>query len=475
MLFNSIDYFVFLLAVILVYYQLPYRHRWILLLATSYYFYMCWNAFYALLIVLTTAIDYFAALRIHDSENPRARNWWLAASMTSNLGLLFSFKYWNFFWGSLGLAADALSLPWQPPYLDVLLPVGISFYTFQTMSYVIDVYRRHIEPERHFGRFALFITFFPQLVAGPIERATTLIPALRTNHDWNWDHLYIGSQKILFGLFKKVVIADRLGIYVDAIYGNVGQHNGTTYLLATYAFAFQIYCDFSGYSDIAVGSAKLLGIDLMENFRQPYLATNIRDFWRRWHISLSTWLRDYLYIPLGGSRISPLRTQVNLMLTMVLGGLWHGASWNFVIWGSLQGVMLIVCHQTIEHRDRLWASLGVPNWLRDAVRMVITFHLCCLSWVFFRAASLSDAMEILGSIAQGEWSPPFLQLATIVYAMMGLVVLLVAEKIQSQRGSGRDWLNERPWAVRWAVWYSLMFMVILTGVQGSGQFIYFQF
>ena len=458
-----------------IYYALPGRWRWTLLLAASYFFYMSWNAFYAILIVLSTITDYVAAQKMYDAKSLVRKRLWLSLSMLTNLGLLFTFKYWNFFFGSLGMATEFMGVPWSVPLIDVLLPVGISFYTFQTMSYTIDVYRGEMEPERHLGYFAVFVTFFPQLLAGKIERESRLITQLKMERQWDWDNLYMGSQKILCGIFKKVIIADRLAMYVQSTYSSVGQHDSATYLLATYAFALQIYCDFSGYSDIAIGSARLFGIDLMENFRQPYFATNLRDFWRRWHISLSNWLRDYLYIPLGGNRAAAWRVKVNLMITMLLGGLWHGASWNFVIWGALQGAGLMFLQATSKQRERMWSLLNFPEWLKTSVAIAITFHYCCLSWVFFRAETLSDALHIVAGIARFDLVVPAFKPNTMLHAAAGIALLLLIDNVQRWRGSGRDWVGGFAWPVRWACWYAMFFMVVLLGVQGRAQFIYFQF
>ena len=370
----------------------------------------------------------------------------------------------------LGLLGASARLP----RLDVLLPVGISFYTFQTLSYTIDLYRGRIPVERHLGRFALYVAFFPQLVAGPIERASHLLPQLRSERHVDWARLTSGLQLVAWGLFKKIVIADRLGLYVDTIYQNVGAHGGASQLLATYAFAFQIYCDFSGYSDIAVGSAQVLGYDLTRNFRQPYFATSITDFWRRWHISLSSWLRDYLYIPLGGNRLGVSRTYVNLLITMLLGGLWHGASWNFVIWGALHGVLLSLSRATLPIRDQLYARAGLPCWLRDSVRMFITFHLVCVGWIFFRARTLGDAISVLSGISS-DWGTLFVDASVFLHGALGVCVLLVVQIVQVRLGSTRTAIERLPIVVRWVLWYALIAAIVLLGVEGGSQFIYFQF
>ncbi|NQU22337.1 MAG: MBOAT family protein [Candidatus Nealsonbacteria bacterium] len=475
MIFNSINYLVFLPLVVLLYYGLPHRMRWAVLLAASYFFYMCWNAQYAILLAVSTVVPYLGALVIARSTNTRNRRATLVASLGTNLGLLVAFKYWEFFAESADWLGARLGVSFSLPTLDVLLPVGISFYTFQTISYTVDVYCRRIDAEKHLGRFALYVSFFPQLVAGPIERASRLLPQFYCQQHFDFTRICLGCQLILWGLFKKVVIADRLAIYVDSVYNSVGYHECVAYLLATYAFAFQIYCDFSGYSDIAIGSAALLGIRLVANFRQPYFATNLRDFWRRWHISLSTWLRDYVYIPIGGSRRGKAWTVVALMITMLLGGLWHGASWTYVIWGGLHGLLLVGSRATLDARNLFWDRLHLPHWLRDTVRIALTFHLVCLCWVFFRAKTLADAMTILGSFFQRSWALPGVNPNVLVSGLLGVLVLAAVQILQLQRGSCRRCVARLPLPVRWSVWYGLIFAIVLLGVQQGSQFIYFQF
>ncbi len=474
MLFNSFTYLLFLPLVVVLHFALPHRSRWILLLAASYVFYMSWNPTYLLLILASTIVSYVAAIGIGRVDSARARFHLVTACLCANLGLLFAFKYWNFFNDSAGVLVGWFGLEWRVPDLDVLLPIGISFYTFQTLGYVIDVYRREVPPERHLGRFALYVAFFPQLVAGPIERARNLMPQITALHRFDWERICLGLQLILWGLFKKVVIADRLAIYVDTVYDNPAAHDPSSFLIATYAFAFQIYCDFSGYSDIAIGSASLLGFRLMKNFETPYFATSITDFWRRWHISLSTWLRDYLYIPLGGNRRGVNRTYANLLITMLLGGLWHGASWNFVIWGAIHGGLLALSRRTLPFRDRLYGLTGLPNWVRDGVRVVITFHLVCFAWIFFRAATLADSMTIVRGFFS-QWGAPLVDYSVFSHGLIGLVLLLAVQLHQARRGSVRQAVAGLPTPVRWLGWYALIGGIVLLGLDGGSQFIYFQF
>ncbi|MCB0064655.1 MAG: MBOAT family protein, partial [Caldilineaceae bacterium] len=340
MLFNSLQFIIFFPAVVTIYFLLPHRYRWLLLLAASYYFYAAWQIEYTLLIFISTAVDYAMAHLMAQSEKLWHRRAYLGVSLLVNLGLLFGFKYFNFFNESVRATLNLFNIFYNVPAFQVLLPVGISFYTFQTLSYTIDVYRGKLAPERHFGRFALYVAFFPQLVAGPIERATHLLPQFHQPMTFNQTRIASGLRLLLWGMFKKVVIADRLALYVNQVYDHPGDHGALTLLIASYFFAFQIYCDFSGYSDIAIGAARVMGFDLMENFRQPYMARSIAGFWRRWHISLSTWFRDYLYIPLGGNRVARWRWYSNLFLVFLVSGLWHGAAWHFVIWGALHGLLV---------------------------------------------------------------------------------------------------------------------------------------
>lgn len=475
MLFNSIEFCLFLLVVVPGFFWLPHRPRLAFLLVASYVFYAWWNARYAVLIALSTVMDFFLARAMAKSPTQEGRKRLLLVSLVVNLGVLFVFKYWNFANDSMKVLCAQLGVAWEVPALYVLLPPGISFYTFQTLSYTIDVYRKEDESEKSLERFALFIAFFPQLVAGPIERASHLKPQFDEIKHFDWARFASGLQLVLWGLFQKVVIADRLATYVDAVYNNVGNHNATSYWLATYAFAFQIYCDFAGYSEIAVGTARMLGYNLMDNFKRPYFSDSITTFWRRWHISLSTWLRDYLYISLGGNRHGQWMTYRNLMITMLLGGLWHGASWNFVIWGGLQGIFLSFSRLTLPLRDRLNAKLGLPKPLVLAGRMFITFHLVCLSWIFFRANSFQDALTIVGGFFTRPWGMPFVELIALLYGFGGVGLLLALHTYEAQREPWLQTVARWPRPLRWAVWYLLLLGIVLFGVEQGSQFIYFQF
>lgn len=473
MLFNSIEFFLFFITVTVIYFLLPHRFRWVLLLAASYYFYMSWKAEYAILIMVSTCIAYTCAILTPKTKTQTQKKWLLFISVASNLGILFAFKYFNFFSESIISILSHISITIDVPAMKLLLPIGISFYTFQTLSYTIDVYRGKMKPEKHFGIFALYVSFFPQLVAGPIERATHLLPQFYLEKDIDIDKIKSGVRLIVWGLFKKVVIADRLAIYVDSVYNNVEHHSGLSFLIATYFFAFQIYCDFSAYSDIAIGAARVLGFDLMKNFNRPYFATTVADFWRRWHISLSTWLRDYLYIPLGGNRKGVNRTHVNLMITMLLGGLWHGASWTFVIWGALHGIFLISSKLTLSFRNEILKKLKVPANLVNGMRMFLTFNLVCLAWLFFRANNLNDAFYMLTHIFSG-WDRLFFDQMSMGHGAIGILILLGVQFLQS-RMSLEERIYRIPVYCRWAVYYLVIFGIVLLGVETGSQFIYFQF
>ena len=479
MLFNSLMFAFFFVAVVAVYFVLPHRARWVLLLVASYWFYMSWKAEYAVLIAFTTGINYACGLAIARSTDRRRRALYLWVSVAASLGVLFLFKYANFVNGALRSVLAALELRWEIGNLEVLLPVGISFFTFQSLGYAVDVYRGTKEPERHLGHFAVYVAFFPQLVAGPIERASRLCPQFREVHELDYERVRSGLGLALWGLFKKVVVADRLAIIVDATYQAPELQGTPALLVATYFFAFQIYCDFSGYSDIAVGTARVLGFDLMVNFRRPYFATSVADFWRRWHISLSTWFRDYVYLPLGGNQVSRSRWIANIAVVFLLSGLWHGAAWTFVVWGGLHGGCFIVSRLTKRPREALVAAVGldrVPRLLR-VIRVVTTFHLVLAGWVFFRAASFEDAFAVFRNIAAMDFSRGVPgSLAHVVYGTFGIVALLLLElPLRDRAGTVSDWLQTKATGVRWAYYVLTALVIMAIGVFDGGQFIYFQF
>src|SRR5690242_189872 len=402
MLFDSFQFLFFFLAVTTLYFVLPFRVRWFLLLISSCYFYMAFVPIYILILIFTIIIDYFAGIFIEGASGAK-RKFFLICSLVANIGVLSFFKYYNFLSQNLNFLFHSFGLTTSVPYLQILLPIGLSFHTFQAMSYTIEVYRGHEAAEKNFGIYSLYVMFYPQLVAGPIERPQNLLHQFRTKYPFDYDRIADGLKMILWGFFKKIVIADRLAIYVNATYNHPQEHTGLTLTLATFFFAFQIYCDFSGYSDIAIGSAKVMGFKLMTNFNRPYFAKNISEFWKRWHISLSTWFRDYLYIPLGGNRVARPRLYANLLVTFLVSGLWHGARWTFVVWGALHGAYLIVSLATGPVRARARASLGLARHpaLLAAWQTSVVFTLVTLGWVFFRATSLGDAWYVLTHLGAG--------------------------------------------------------------------------
>lgn len=474
MSFISAEYIAFFAIVVPLFFAFPHRRRWLLLLVASYGFYAYGIVIYLPIIALSTIINYISARMIPLRERTRWRISWLALSIISSLGVLFIFKYLDFFQGNVAFVTgqDATSL-------DLILPIGISFYTFQSMSYTIDVYRRRIQPEKHLGIVATYIAFFPQLVAGPIERATNLLPQFRIEHHFDPKRAIEGFQLILWGVFKKVVIADRLAIYVNHVYADPSAHTGATLWIATFFFAFQIYCDFSGYSYIAIGTARVMGFRLMDNFRQPYFAQSIREFWGRWHISLSTWFRDYLYIPLGGNRVSLARHCLNLMIVFLVSGLWHGAGWTFVFWGGLHGLAIVLL--TIMHHYN-WRLIPERHII---VKIGITFTFVCFTWIFFRAESLSDAGYIVTHLFrwdhQTDITAPFVTglLSTQSEFLLSLALigfLLLAER-QMLTLSVYDRFAQLSLVARWSLYYALGLLIVFSSLYSTGaqQFIYFQF
>lgn len=481
MLFNSLQYLFFLPTIVGLYYLLNPKYRWILLLTASYYFYMCWRPEYIILIIGSTLVDYICGLKMGQATDRPSRRIYLIISLITNLGILFGFKYFNFFGASFNAFFEKFNILANVPYFNVLLPVGISFYTFQTLSYSIDVYRGQQKPVRHLGQFALYVAFFPQLVAGPIERSTRLIPQLQKAHDFNYDQLRSGLLLIGWGIFKKVVIADRAAVVVNSIYAQPGDHGSISLLMATYFFAFQIYCDFSGYSDIAIGSARLMGIDLMKNFRQPYLAKSVGEFWQRWHISLSTWFRDYLYIPLGGNRVATWKWYSNLMIVFVVSGLWHGANWTFVIWGALHGLYLVISLVTKKFRSHFVEHCGLDRvqWLHKGIQVFITFHLVILSWIFFRANSVQDAFYIVHKIIFFDFKftglGGGLQSTDFRILVFAICMVELAECLK-QRVSLPQLVSKWPLMLRWPCYYAFILMIPFLGYFDQGiDFIYFQF
>lgn len=481
MLFNSLQFLVFFPIVTLIYFLLPHRYRWIHLLLASCIFYMAFIPAYIFILFFTILIDYYAGIMISRSEG-RRRKAFLILSISANVLVLAVFKYYNFFIENINALLDAWHVQrYDLPYLKIILPIGLSFHTFQAMSYTIEVYRKNFPPEKHLGYYALYVMFYPQLVAGPIERPQNVLPQLHAHHAYNHSRMLSGLRLMLWGLFKKVVIADRLGIMVNEVYNHTNQYTGFVYIIATIFFGIQIYCDFSGYSDIAIGSARTMGIDLMTNFKRPYFASTISEFWRRWHISLSTWFRDYVYISLGGNRVSTLKRNFNLFFVFLISGFWHGASWNFVIWGALHGLFLI----TGNYLHTWFPFLKKTN----VFNILVTFLLVNFAWIFFRAATFHDAMHIGQHLFSVNSNGSYFSLANddlkgnITYlgfpfwkfaASLLLLPLLFIADWSIEKGY---WVSfeRRPTAVKWAIYYTLILAILLLGVFETNQFIYFQF
>lgn len=468
MLFDTPAYFFFLTAVVLVYWRLTWRKQNVFLLAASYFFYGWWDWRFLSLMLASTLVDYYIAHGIARAREPVSRKRLLAVSMVLNFTFLGFFKYFNFFIDSATAGLNAMGLQVNPILLQIVLPPGISFYTFQAVAYIVDVYKGEIEPSESLVDYALFISLFPHLIAGPIQRPSHLLPQTHRPRVLNPDSFFDGLCLIASGLFRKCVIADNCAILANAAFDGQWGYNTVAILIGVYAFAWQIYGDFSAYSDFARGSAQLLGFHFMVNFRQPYLSESLQDFWRRWHISLSTWLRDYLYIPLGGNRKGPKRTYVNLMTTMVLGGLWHGANWTFVVWGTIHGAGLSIERFIMGKTDHSRETSTAGIWLRR----IVIFHVVCLSWVFFRARSLGEALTLLNGLGNFQWSPAFLN-ALLLLGVLAAMQLTIDLRLEH---ADEEYVFQRkPELMRVAVGLAACILVFLFAAGESNAFIYFQF
>ena len=498
MLFNSIDFLIFLPIVLVIYYIIPMKYKHIWLLISSYYFYMCWNAKYVLLIFVSTVITYLSGILIDKVEKTwpdvndigKYKKLILALSFVSNLGILFYFKYINFTLDIVTRILSKVNISMNVPVFDVILPVGISFYTFQALSYSVDVYRGEVAPEHDFFRYALFVSFFPQLVAGPIERSKNLLTQLREPRKFDFGYAFDGILLMLWGFFLKIVLADRIAIFVDTVYGDCEHYQGIYLIVATVLFAVQIYCDFSGYSSIAMGTAKLLGIELMDNFNAPYLSTSVADFWRRWHISLTSWFKDYLYIPLGGSKKGILRKYLNKMIVFMLSGLWHGAQLTFVVWGAINGLYQVIGEILMPIREKVSDALGVN---RDSegfcvLRAIVTFAMIDFTWIFFRADSLGRAVYIIKSIFNTEniWTlfdgslyNCGLDEKNFRFMLIAVIVLLVADFLKRKGIMVREIILRQDGYIKCLVVSFSILLIMVFGKYGPAydavNFIYFQF
>lgn len=469
MLFNSIAFLVFFPIVCILYFLIPSSHlriRNLFLLVASYCFYMNWEPVYALLILTSTIITYLGAIGIDHFSSKTKRKTFLVIGITLNLIILFLFKYYNFAASNIDVFLHASGLGIDVPKFKFLLPVGISFYTFQALGYLIDVYQGETQVERDFFSYALFVSFFPQLVAGPIERSNNLLPQFKEKHQFDYDRIMDGLRMMLWGYFLKLALAERCGIYVDYVFDNLSGHNGGSMLLASLLFPFQIYGDFAGYSLIAIGTAKVLGFRLMENFHRPYFSTSVSEFWHRWHISLSTWLRDYVYFPLGGSRVGIIRSYFNLFITFVVSGIWHGANWTFLCWGIMHGTYLCI-ERALKINKREFRGIN------KSFHWIITFILVSAAWIIFRAKNMSDVFTILSGIVsdfalpQGDYS----NLLACAVAM----IILAYKSISDEFNFGLSPADAKSWLVRHIYFILMILYILLFGVLDGSQFIYFQF
>lgn len=486
MLFHSLEFVVFFPVVVLLYFALPLRMKNVWLLFASYVFYMSWNPVYGLLLFGCTLVTWGASLLLERARQSGRRRAIFVSALFAVFGALFYYKYMNFVLANIGRVLLWLGIQATIPKFDIILPVGISFFTFQAAGYLIDVYRKDIYAEHNFFRYALFVSFFPQLVAGPIERSKNLLKQLDQAYPFDYERVRRGLLIMLWGFFLKLVIADRCALLVDTVFGKAQNYSGIQLIVAAALFSVQIYCDFMGYSTIARGAALVIGYRLTENFRQPYFATSIQDFWRRWHISLSTWFRDYLYIPLGGSRVRPWRRYLNLMVTFIISGLWHGANWHFVVWGGLHGLFL-----TAEGLLASWTKGLCERWQidRDGLAWHVaattkTFALTTIAWVYFRAPSLRDAESILrrgfdirniGIVLNGGLYNLGLDDRNIHFLGIGLCILIVCSLMRERGMAVVSWLSAQGALVRYLVYWTLVTLIVFSLNLSSKEFIYFQF
>lgn len=480
MLFNSIEFLVFFPIVTTLYFLLPHKLRWFLLLVSSCIFYMAFVPKYVLILGFTIAIDYIAGIMIHKLQGNKKRIF-LIISLLTNVGILFVFKYFNFFNENAAHLAKLLNWNYPISSLSIILPIGLSFHTFQSMSYIIEVYRGKHLPEKHFGIYALYVMYYPQLVAGPIERPQNMLWQFHKEHKFDAKRAADGLKLMAWGFFKKLVIADNLAIVVNAAYKNPNAVSGLSLLLATYFFAFQIYCDFSGYTDIARGASRIMGIELMQNFKLPYFSKTISEFWRRWHISLSSWFSDYVYISLGGSRCVKWKWHRNLIIVFLLSGLWHGAAWTYVIWGGLNGFYLVFALWTKDLREKFTNAIKLNKApaLQKFIKVFVAFNLICFSWIFFRATSLSNAWMVIKRILSDHRLSLNMNAVAItrfqlLFCCLLVAFLVIVQLMQRTRLLSEE-ISKKPVIIRWGLYYAGLAFLIIFGVFNTSSFIYFQF
>lgn len=495
MLFNSIHFMLFFPIVTLMYFLIIPKIRWIWLLISSYYFYMCWNPKYAILIGFSTVVTYLSGILISNANSikneikrEKVKVIFVALSLVINLGILFFFKYYDFFFYNISRVFSIVNIKVNYPMFDIILPVGISFYTFQALSYTIDVYRGDIEAEKNLGKYALFVSFFPQLVAGPIEKSKDLLNQFNNTYYFEYERVKSGLLLMLWGFFQKIVVADRAAIMVNTIYNSPSTYGGFQIIIATLFFSFQIYCDFASYSNIAIGAAKVMGFQLTNNFDQPYFSRSIKDFWRRWHISLSSWFRDYLYIPLGGSRKGKLRTYINIMIVFLSSGLWHGASINFVVWGGLHGIYQIIGDMLRPIKDRFIKLFNIRSnvFSYKLMQIVINFTLVNFAWIFFRASSFSNAKILVKNLfifnpwvlIDGSLFTLGLDKREFLVVLLSIILVVIVDLLQRKMNIFEA-LSEQNLLFRWGIYISTIVIILIFGSYGptysAQQFIYFQF
>jgi alginate O-acetyltransferase complex protein AlgI len=475
MLFNSIEFLFFFIIVTTLFFVFPHKVRWMLLLFASCFFYMFFKPEYILILFFTIIIDYYAGIFLENETAPEKRKKYLVASLIANIGVLCIFKYFNFINSNITGLYTLFGSNNPIPNLSIILPIGLSFHTFQAMSYTIEVYRGHIKAERHFGIYSLYVMFYPQLVAGPIERPQNILHQFYEKKEFNYENALLGLNLIIYGLFKKIVIADRLAVYVNQVYGDIDNANSISAFIAIIFFSIQIYCDFSGYSDIARGTAKFMGYDLMLNFNRPYLAKSISEFWTRWHISLSTWFKDYLYIPLGGNRVSKNLWYRNLLIVFLVSGLWHGANWTFVIWGALHGIYLVIeilIKKPKEYFTNLFGKTG--KGIVSLFNSLFVFALVSFAWIFFRAENIEKAKKVISKLMSFDFTLNLTQICAetgpfnMVLSFFVIALLLVSYLFPLD-------LKFKNYASNFTFLLTTIFLIIILGKNGNGEFIYFQF
>lgn len=486
MLFNSLIFAVFMSIVFIVYWLIPQKFKWIFLLVASYYYYMSWDPKFIIWILITTGISYSCAMFLQKTDEKKKKKTAMLSSLIVSLGILVVFKYFNFISVPFTNLLQIFSLNINENSLKLIMPVGISFYTFQSIGYIVDVYKGKVKAEKHFGKYALFISFFPQVLSGPIARADSLLPQINNPKPFDYEKVAYGIRQMAWGFFKKMVVSSVCQVYVDAVYNNVSAKNGFVLITSTVLYAIQIYCDFSGYSDIAIGTAKILGIDLMTNFKTPYFAQSIKEFWSRWHISLSTWFKDYLYIPLGGNRVSSSRYAFNIVFTFLISGIWHGNTLNFIIWGLLHGILQVI--ESYVYKIKSFKPKIKEKKIfsfRGIVTLVLTFATICFTWIFFRANTFSDTLYIISNMFSGISSPAKyllrgytqlgLTLEDTAILAVSLIILIIGDSFALKCDVYKKIGKINP-MLKYLIYFIVIFsIVVFTPSNASQEFIYFNF